>query len=40
MNLSEVYEFASQVADQMIAEKEEVTAFVTNHKYLFLCCNN
>lgn len=25
MNLSEVYDFASQVADQMIAEKQEVT---------------
>ena len=24
MNLSEVYDFASQVADQMIAEKHEV----------------
>lgn len=30
MNLAEVYNFASQVADQMIAEKEEVTRFCSS----------
>ena len=35
-SLSEVYDFASEVADQMIAEKHEVTNILGSHKFLLL----